>query len=99
MLDKLEQPHDFLEKIAHLMRHRDQTSQDELTLKEGRILDRYSAPMVGSDGTTYGRVWYFRDITQCKRSERAVAEANVRLEAVQRELKEMQSQTVVNSSQ
>jgi PAS domain S-box-containing protein len=99
MLDKLEQPRDFLEKVAHLLRHRDQTSQDELTLKEGRILDRYSAPMVGSDGTTYGRVWYFRDITESKRSERAVAEANVRLQGMQRELKEMQSQTVANSSQ
>jgi PAS domain S-box-containing protein len=99
MLDKLEPPHDFLEKIAHLMRHRDQTSQDELTLKKGRILDRYSSPMVGSDGTYYGRVWYFRDITESKRSERAVAEANVRLQGVQRELQEMQSQTVANSSQ
>jgi two-component system, NtrC family, sensor kinase len=99
MLDKLEQPHDFLEKIAHLMRHKDQTSQDEMTLKEGRILDRYSAPMVGADGTCYGRVWYFRDISESKRSQQAVAEANVRLEAARRDLREMQSQIIVGARQ
>ncbi|MBA3462539.1 MAG: PAS-domain containing protein [Deltaproteobacteria bacterium] len=36
---------------------------DELTLKDARILDRYSAPVTRADGTHAGRVTFFRDVT------------------------------------
>lgn len=36
---------------------------DELELRDGRLVDRYSAPVTLPDGTHAGRVTFFRDIT------------------------------------
>jgi PAS domain S-box-containing protein len=38
-------------------------THDELRLGDGRMVDRYSAPVSLADGTTVGRVTFFRDIT------------------------------------
>ena len=59
----------FLEKVTYLYNSRKETSEDELNLKDGRTFSRYSAPMAGADGKYYGRVWFFRDITERKRTE------------------------------
>ncbi|MBS2032298.1 MAG: PAS-domain containing protein [Deltaproteobacteria bacterium] len=59
----------FLAKIRHLYANPDERSWDEITLKTGRILERYSAPVVGVDGTRYGRIWFFRDVTARKEAE------------------------------
>ncbi len=40
-----------------------------MLLKDGRVFDRYSAAVRGDDGTHYGRVWYYRDITERKRDQ------------------------------
>ncbi len=39
------------------------TLHDEFALSDGRIIDRYSAPVRGGDGTPVGRVTFFRDVT------------------------------------
>ena len=43
-------------------------------MKDGTILDRYTAPMIGGDGKYYGRMWTFRDITKRKQAEAALIE-------------------------
>jgi hypothetical protein len=58
VLDRIVDTVDFLARITYLYAHREERSQEEITLKDGRIIDRYSAPMLGSDGKYYGRVWY-----------------------------------------
>jgi signal transduction histidine kinase len=40
-----------------------ETLHDDFVLSDGRIIDRYSAPVLGGDGTHVGRVTFFRDIT------------------------------------
>jgi PAS domain S-box-containing protein len=59
----------FMEKIDWLYEHPDEASRDEIELIDGKILDRYSAPVRGRDGKFYGRIWNFRDITERKRTE------------------------------
>lgn len=63
------EPDKFLKKVCHLYEHRDEVSQDEFTLRDGKIIDRYSAPLNDSNGRYYGRVWYFYDVTAQKRAE------------------------------
>ena len=70
VLDKLANPEEFIAKVKYLYGHHEERSEDEISLKDGRTFDRYSAPMRGQDGGYFGRVWYFRDITARKHAER-----------------------------
>jgi len=69
VMDKLSNPEEFMRKVKHLHEVRDETSRDEIVLKDGRSFDCYSAPMLGASGRYYGRVLYFRDITDRKQAE------------------------------
>jgi two-component sensor histidine kinase/PAS domain-containing protein len=68
-------PDSFLEKIIHLNAHPEVTSVDEIEFKNGMILQRYTAPVLGNDGKYYGRIWTFRDITERKKAEEKIKES------------------------
>ena len=80
VLDHIVDPATMLARVRYLYAHREEKSHEEISLKDGRVYDRYSAPMAGSDGKYYGRVWYFRDITDRKRAEDALVSARNELE-------------------
>ncbi len=67
--EQVENAEAFVTRVQYLYGHHDEMSREEVSLKDGRIIDRYSAPITGADGKYYGRVWYFRDITERKRAE------------------------------
>lgn len=69
VVDQVENSEAFVAKIQWLYEHRNNKSRVEIPLKDGRIIDRYSAPITGAQGKYYGRVWYFRDITEHKKAE------------------------------
>ena len=56
-----------------------QNSSDILHLKEGKILEVYSQPLI-REGRFAGRVWSFHDITEQKRAEEALHKAHDELE-------------------
>src|SRR3954447_9410788 len=68
--DKLRDPDEFMERVAYLYRHPEETSRDEIQLLDGRTIIRYSAPVTLDDGSYAGRVWFFRDVTDRVRQER-----------------------------
>ena len=82
VMDKLVNPEEFVGKLEQLYEDQDETSRDEIALKDGRTIDRYSAPMLGEGGKHYGRVWYFRDITARKRAEEKLLGFSSRQEAI-----------------
>jgi len=73
-------PDKFLEKVHYLYSHPSETSRDEVELKNGTVLDRYSGPVLSRDGVNYGRIWTFRDITERKKAEEALFESRERLQ-------------------
>ena len=73
----MEDPEAFQRRVEHLYAHPEERSHTNLLLKDGRVLARYSAPMVGPDGKNYGRVWNFRDVTDAKRAEAALARSEL----------------------
>ena len=77
---QLQDPDAFLSRVLYLYAHPEENSNDELHLRDGRILDRYSAPVAGEDGKHYGRIWYVRDITERRRTEEALRQAHDELE-------------------
>ena len=70
IVGRVENKAEFLSGIERLYAHPLETSRDEIILMDGRIIDRYSAPATGADRRYYGRVWYFRDITERTTAER-----------------------------
>ena len=82
--NKLANPAEFVGKLEQLHENRQEISQDEIALKDGRTFDRYSAPMLGESVKYYGRVWYFRDITERKQAEIAIRESEASLTTAQR---------------
>ncbi|HEX4794943.1 MAG TPA: DUF4118 domain-containing protein [Humisphaera sp.] len=62
-----------------LVDHQDPLSPaDSLLLRDGHILDCYSAPVRGGENKIYGRVWFFRDITESRRILKQVFDAQDR---------------------
>jgi PAS domain S-box-containing protein len=80
VMEKLADPEAFISEVKRLYATPDEKSRDEIALKDGRTFDRYSAPMLDADRKCFGRVWHFRDITESKRAEAALATANSELE-------------------
>jgi PAS domain S-box-containing protein len=64
----------LIEKVMHLQECPEEISHDEIELNDGRFLDRYSAPVRGTDRRYYGRIWVFRDISERKFAESQMAE-------------------------
>ncbi|MFC5455475.1 PAS domain S-box protein [Prosthecobacter fluviatilis] len=69
VLGQVKDPEVFLQKITHLNAHPDESSTDVIEQVDGTTLERHSAPVRGTDGTYYGRVWTFHDITERKKLE------------------------------
>jgi signal transduction histidine kinase len=66
----------FLSRVRYLYDHKEEKSFEEILLRDGRILERFSAPVMGEGGRYFGRVWYFRDITGRRNVEDALVQAN-----------------------
>lgn len=81
VVGRVKDPEYFVQKTAHLNAHPDESSSDVVELVDGTILERYSAPVRGRDGTYYGRVWTFHDITQRKKLEQQFLRAQ-RMESI-----------------
>jgi PAS domain S-box-containing protein len=75
MLEQLKNPQALQEKVQELYARSTQTSYCELTLKDGRILELYAAPVLSPSRIYYGRIWYNRDITERKQAEAALRQA------------------------
>jgi PAS domain S-box-containing protein/diguanylate cyclase (GGDEF)-like protein len=84
VLDKLEQPQEFVERVRYLYDHKEEKSQDVIRTKDGRSIERFTSPVFGHEGRYFGRVWYFRDITERQRAEDALRRTVTELSEAQR---------------
>jgi PAS domain S-box-containing protein len=69
VIGALVDPQAFLAKVRHLYDHPDETSRDDVQLKDGRVFDRHSSPLRGEQGEDFGRIWFFRDVTADRRAD------------------------------
>lgn len=71
VIEKLEDPVEFMTKISELYENPELESFDLIYFKDGRIFERISKPMQ-LESKTKGRVWSFLDITDQKQAEIAL---------------------------
>ena len=72
VLDQISDPDSFSERVNYLYQNPNETAWDEVRLRDGRLFDRYTAPMVDSCGKNYGRVWFFRDLTERQQAKATI---------------------------
>ncbi len=65
----LNEPEAFLQRVQELYLNPEEEDHCELELRDGRFLERHSAGLHNDKFHYFGRVWFFRDITERKRNE------------------------------
>jgi diguanylate cyclase (GGDEF)-like protein len=68
-VERVSDPGHFLARVKELYADPELDDYCEIALKDGRTLERHSTVLKDSAGGYLGRVWFFRDITQRKRTE------------------------------
>jgi diguanylate cyclase (GGDEF)-like protein/PAS domain S-box-containing protein len=71
----------FIARIKYLYEHTDERAHDELTLKDGRVIDRHTAPLRDAKQKYLGRIWYYRDITERKLAIDTIEKQNLQFDA------------------
>jgi PAS domain S-box-containing protein len=72
--DRILDPAGYLERDRWLDAHPEAEALDILELRDGRIIEHHTQPQRLA-GRIVGRVWSFRDVTEQRRTERMLAEA------------------------
>jgi len=81
ILQQVVNPETFLAGVEELYAPGMEARRDELCLRDGRVIERYSAPLTRDSRHQRGRVWYFRDLTGKRRLESHLLHAQ-RLESL-----------------
>ncbi len=75
-------PESFLAALERHLSMTDEAGLDEVPLRNGRVLERYTLPLLGPDGAVAGRLAYHRDVTSRHQEAQSLHEQAARSEAI-----------------
>ncbi len=70
----------FADKVKHFYGHREESTEQEIELKDGTILDLYSAPVLDETEKYYGHILTFHDVTERRRDEAMLRQLSAAVE-------------------
>lgn len=71
---QLKDPEGFINDVDRLYSRKYERAHKEVEFIDGKFIDWFSSPMISVDGKYFGRVWYFRDVTEKKIAEKEKSE-------------------------
>ncbi|HTV35477.1 MAG TPA: EAL domain-containing protein [Xanthobacteraceae bacterium] len=71
---RMKNEREFLDHAHRLYIHRNKQYFDEMETKDGRTIERRSAPLYDDDKRYLGRIWFLRDISRRKKAEQKIVE-------------------------
>jgi PAS domain S-box-containing protein len=98
MTDKSVDREKFVRNDKGVFNSNEEIAHDEVELKDGRTLDCYSSPMFGPDKKFYGRVWYFRDITNRKWAEDTIRESEKKYRNIFENVQDLYYETTLDGT-
>lgn len=75
VINCVKDPESFQKRVLHLYAHPEESSYEQIELKDGRIVGRNSAPVFDENKKYLGRIWTFRDLTSQKSVESSLRES------------------------
>jgi phosphoserine phosphatase RsbU/P len=87
-MERVVDPDAFITKVRGYYAEPVGPARDEVLLTDGRVLDRYGAPLHTEDGAYLGWAWTFRDVTAERQQQAQIAAAGERFAAVARTLQQ-----------
>ncbi|HEX3764624.1 MAG TPA: ATP-binding protein [Kofleriaceae bacterium] len=84
VLAQMIDPEAVIARVDHLYSHPEEAGNDEIRLKDGRIMERWTSPVRSDTGKIDGRLWIFRDVTERRRLELDRAVVTERMAAMGR---------------
>jgi signal transduction histidine kinase len=81
VVDRIQDREAFLKRVKELYDDPDAVDYCEIPLRDGRTIERHSTVLRGEQEEYLGRVWFFRDISERKRIENDLRQAQ-KLEAI-----------------
>jgi sigma-B regulation protein RsbU (phosphoserine phosphatase) len=73
-------PEAFTERVRRLYEAR-AGGHDDIVLRDGRVIERFGAPLFDADDAYLGYAWYFRDVTSQRRADEQLRELASTLQA------------------
>jgi len=98
MTEKTVNREEFFSKTKGFINSHTAIIHDEVELKDGRTLDRYSAPMFGPDKKFYGRILYYRDITDRKWAEDTIRESEKKYRNIFENVQDLYYETTLDGT-
>lgn len=94
MLEKLDKPEEFVSTLEYIFKYPEKSCRNEIYLKNGKTFERYIASVNSLDGNNYGKIFYFRDITERKQAEAKLRQQTQELENTLLQLQRTQVQLI-----
>jgi len=72
VMSQFREPEQFMQEVDSIMQRWDFTGTQEMWLTDGRLIERYTAPVKDQAGNNLGRLWVFHDATLQYEAEMAL---------------------------